>query len=479
MRPSDFLALLPLLITAYGGALLMIIVAFVRGHAAAFWFTFVALVAALAAVFVALPYAPRDVTPLILIDAFSLFFTGLVVVGAIFIAMLSRDYLSAHERKAGPFYVLLLFSVTGMAAVASSSHFASFFLGYETLSVSLFGLIGYTRKYKPSIEAAIKYLILAATSSAFMLFGIALLYSEYGALGFRQLITNIHAAGLSVTTYFGLGLLFVGIGFKLAVAPFHMWSPDVYQGAPAPVTALIATGSKAAVFALLLRLVLAAGFTTNHRAFVTLATLGTATMFVGNLLALLQNNIKRLLAYSSIAQIGYLFIPLLAGGSLGASSIAFYFVSYFATTIAAFAVISAISAAKPMGDVERIEDYRGLSTTHPALAAILALTMLSLMGMPLTSGFFGKFYIFLAAARTGLWWLLIVGVVNSAISAFYYLRVVFAMYSRPDTEPAVLPAPKPLSVIVLAVTSLIIVFFGVYPLPLLRLAGDAMRVVGF
>ncbi len=474
MTASDFIALLPLLVTAYAGVILMGVVAFIRSHAAAFWCALVSLAAAFACVFVALNYAPRNVTQLIKIDAFSLFFTGLVIAGAIPVAMLSRDYLDAHEKRTGPFYVLLLFAVTGMAAVVSSSHFVSFFLGYETLSVSLFGLIGYTRRFKPSLEAAIKYLILAATSSAFLLFGIALLYANYGSLQFEAVFGAMRFGALSVTAYFGLGLALVGIGFKLAVVPFHMWSPDVYQGAPAPVTALIATGSKAAVFALLLKLIVIGNLTDNRTIFMVLAALATATMFAGNLLALMESNIKRLLAYSSIAQIGYLFIPLLAGGELRAPSIAFYFVSYFATTIAAFGVISALSAKRKMGDMERIADYRGLMSTRPAMAAVLMLSMLSLMGLPLTSGFFAKLYIFSAAAKSGLWWLLFVGVVNTGISAFYYLRVVFSLFGESDIERETPPA-LPASAIVLTAASATILFFGIYPTPLFWLAQVVMK----
>lgn len=479
MIRADFIALLPLLITAYAGVAIMLVVAFWRSHAAAFVLTLVSLVVALGSIFIALPYAPRAVTPLIQIDSFSLFFTGLILAGALLVTLMSREYLPAHQKRNEAFYVLLMFAVVGMIAIASSGHFAAFFLGLETLSASLFGLIGYTRNYKPSLEAAIKYLVMAAMSSAFLLFGIALIYADFGTMEFRSLVPLIAAGNPPIATYFGLGLIMVGFGFKLAIVPFHMWSPDVYQGAPAPVTALIASGSKGAVFALLLRLVTVTGLMSNPRAFLVIAVLAVATMCVGNLLALLQNNVKRLLAYSSVAQIGYLLIPLLAGGATGASSIAFYLVSYFATTIAAFAVISAISGSRQMGDVEQIDDYRGLSLRRPILAAILTLSLLSLTGIPLTSGFIGKFYIFSAAVRSGLWWLVIVGVINSGVSAFYYLRVIVAMYTRPDTEPEPLPTAHPATAIALAISTAVILLFGVYPSPLIHLAEVVTHQLGF
>lgn len=479
MNKADLIALLPLLITGYIGALLMVLIAFVRAHTVAFTVTLVSFIAALISAVAALPYIPRSVTPLIQIDAFSLYFSGLILAGAILITLMSYDYLRTHSRAPGPFYVLLMFAAAGMLSMAQSAHFVSFFLGLEILSIALYGLVGYTRRYKLSLEAATKYLVLAASSSAFLLFGIALVYAEFGSMDFRILGPLMTVEGVSITTFFGLGLIIVGFGFKLAVVPFHMWSPDVYQGAPAPVTALIATGSKGAVFALLLRFVVVSGLMTDRTTYITLAVLAVLTMLAGNLLALLQTNIKRLLAYSSIAQIGYLLIPLIAGGMLGPSSIAFYLASYFATTIAAFAVISALSRRREFGDTEDLEDYRGLYLRHPLLAAVLAISMLSLTGIPLTSGFIGKFYIFSAAVQAGLWWLLIVGVVASGISAFYYLRVLSIIYTRPKTLPEPHPKPDMFTSITLAVSTAIMVFFGIYPTPLIRLAQSAMQTLGF
>lgn len=479
MNKADYIVLLPLLITGYVGALLMTLIAFVRSHTIAFMITLISFIAALVTVVAALPHVPRSVTPLIQVDTFSLYFSGLILAGAILITLMSYDYLHTHSRTPGAFYVLLMFAVAGMLSIIQSAHFASFFLGLEILSIALYGLIGYTRRYKLSLEAAIKYLVLAASSSAFLLFGIALVYAEFGSMDFRIIGPLMTVKGVSLTAFFGLGLILVGFGFKLAVVPFHMWSPDVYQGAPAPITALIATGSKGAVLALLLRFVMVSNLMTDRTTYVTLAVLAVLTMLAGNLLALLQTNIKRLLAYSSIAQIGYLLIPLIAGGRLGPSSIAFYLASYFATTIAAFAVISALSRSREFGDVEDLEDYRGLYLRHPVLAGILAISMLSLTGIPLTSGFIGKFYIFSAAVQSGLWWLLIVGVVASGISAFYYLRVLSTIYTRPKTLPEPLANPGASTIITLAISTVIMIYFGIYPTPLIRLAESVMRGLGF
>lgn len=481
MTGSDILALLPLLITGYMAVLLSVIVPFWRNHTAIFTLTLLTLAAALGTVYISLSYAPRAVTPLIQIDSFSLYFIALIIVSSMLVALLARDYLPAHEKRVEPFYLLLLTATLGMEGIAASAHFLSFFLALEVTSVSLYGLIGYTRRYKPSLEASIKYLIMAATSSAFLLFGIALIYSAYGTMDFRELSLLISSGGLPVSTYFGMAMALVAFAFKLAIVPFHMWSPDVYQGAPAPITAFIATASKGSVLALLLRLVVIGNLQNQHTTVLIITVLAIATMFVGNFLALLQRNVKRLLAYSSIAQIGYMLIPLLAGAMSGASSIAFYLTSYFATTIAAFGVVSILSRTRAMGDTQDIDEYRGLVYKRPAMAVIMSLALLSLTGIPLTSGFFAKFYIFTAAAGSGLWTLLIIGAINSGISAFYYLRLLVAMFVRFEgsMELADLPPVKPASAIALAIASAIIIFFGVYPSPLVKLVEAAMQSVVF
>lgn len=480
MTGRDLVSMLPILIPAYAGVALMAVVAFLRSARLAFWFTVIALAASFAAVFVAGGYAPRTVGNMIRVDAYSLFFDAVILTASLLVTLLCGDYLKSHEKRSEAFYVLLMFAVTGMLVIASSAHFLTFFLGLETLSASLYGLIGYTRRQSVSLEAAIKYLVLAAASSAFLLFGIALIYADAGTMGFSGLMLMAHKGMLTSVSVFGLAMLIVGIGFKLAWVPFHMWSPDVYQGAPAPVTALIASGSKGAVFALLLRLVAAGGLQNNRRSFIALAVLATATMFVGNLLALNQTNVKRLLAYSSIAQMGYLLIPVLANGAMGVPSAAFYLVSYMAAAIAAFGVISVCSARRGSGDLEHLSDYTGLAATRPGLAAVFALALLSLTGVPLTAGFFAKFYIFTAAAERGLWWLLIVGVVNTGMSAFYYLRVVFALYSHRDSSvdqptPGIAVTPM----ISLSACAAVVVFLGLYPAPLIRLAEAAARALSF
>jgi NADH-quinone oxidoreductase subunit N len=510
MTRSDLVALLPLIITAYSAVILIVVLPFIYvrrsiNRAERKWsygLTVIALLGALCSVFAAVRHIPKQVTPLIRIDGYSVFFSGLIIAGALLVTLISHDYLNiksigsneeSHSTSAPksptyafPFYLLLLLAALGMATAAASFHLVSFFLAYEIISISLVGLIGYMREHKRSYEAAIKYLILSATASAFLVLGMAFIYFELGTMEFSRLAAFLELGKFSETIYFGIALLLVGFGYKLALVPFHTWSPDVYQGAPAPVTAIIASGSKVAILALLLRLVSTSNLQSDEILYTLLYVLAVATMFGGNFLALMQDNIKRLLAYSSIAQIGYLLIPLAAGGKSGAESITFYLVSYVVTTVAAFGVVSVVSLAKQTGEIEKIDDYRGLAMSRPVIAAVLSTALLSLLGMPLTSGFFGKFYIFSAAAQSGLWSLLIVGLVNSGISAFYYLRVIFAVYSRPpaDSESVFkadtdqLPTTPPASAICLAISTATIVFFGVYPTPLLELARIATAYLG-
>ncbi|MGI6296700.1 MAG: NADH-quinone oxidoreductase subunit N [Armatimonadota bacterium] len=464
MNSRDIIAILPLLIPAYAGVVLMLVAAFVRSVKVAYCITLISLIVSFGMVFVALPYAPRTVTSFIRIDVYSLLFCAALLAVTFLVTLLSPQYMQSRERRGEAYYILMLFAVTGMLVLASSAHFAAFFLGLETLSVSLYGLIGYSRRSKFSLEAAIKYLIMAAVSSGFLLLGIATIYYDSGNLIFSNLTIK------GPITLLGWGLVLIGFAFKLAWVPLHTWSPDVYQGAPSPITALIASGSKAANYALLLRLVPLSFLLLARPAFITLGVIAVATMSVGNLLALTQDNIKRLLAYSSVAHMGYLFIPLMSG-DLGVSSAIFYLFSYLAAVIPAFGVIAVVSASRQVGDYDKISDYTGLANRSPWLAGVLALSLLSLLGVPLTAGFFAKFYIFMAVAKAGLWWLFVVGIVNSGVSAFYYLRVVIALYARPDEQQA---PPLATNVtwgagISLAICSVIVVLLGVFP-PVLVLA---------
>jgi NADH-quinone oxidoreductase subunit N len=466
----DLVALLPLIVTGYGAVALLVIGAFWRNHTAASVLCLAVFAIAFASILAALPAAPRQVTALLRIDTFSLAYMGLFLLGGAAVAVFSHDYLRQSGTGTEKYYALLLLAVLGTLALAASSHFVSFFIGLETLSVSLYGLIGYSVRRPTSLEAGLKYLVLAGAALAFLLFGMALVYSEFGTMEFGLLQGRLWSdtGSFPSPVPLGIGLIIVGFGFKLAAVPFHTWAPDVYQGGPAPTSALVATVSKAAMFALLIRFAQVIALQDRASLFLLMEVIAIITMFGGNLLALLQRNIKRLIAYSSIAHMGYLLIPLLAGGAEGISSIAFYFVSYFVTTIGAFGVISVLSSGGV--EVEELEDYRGLGLRRPWLGAVLALMMLSLAGIPLTIGFIAKFYIFAAAAHSRLWLLLIIGVINSGLAAYYYLRVLAALYLRPAREGATWLPARPASAMGLTVLTILLVTFGVYPSPLISLA---------
>ena len=398
------------------------------------------------------------------------FYTGLILAATAAVTLLSFGYLERRNERRDEYYLLLLLAALGSIVLVAAVHFASLFLGLEVLTVSLYALVAYTRTHEHSIEASMKYLVLAAVSAAFLLFGMALVYAELGTMEFARMTTMPLDAPGRVVALVGVGLIVVGFGFKLALVPFHLWTPDVYQGAPAPVTAFIATVSKGAMFAVLLRYFTIIDLRTHHTVFLIFAILAIASMVVGNLLALLQRNVKRLLAYSSIAHLGYLLVAFLASGTLAATAITFYLVAYFVTTIGAFGVVTVLSSAD--GEAEHLDDYRGLFARRPWLSAVFMAMLLSLAGIPLTAGFVGKFYLTVAAGGAALWSLLIVMMVTSGIGLFYYLRIVVAMFmesaadASADREPSRLPLVTGLTLSALTVT---LVWLGVYPAPLIRL----------
>ena len=392
---------------------------------------------------------------------------------------------SNAPRGTGRVYVLTLIATLGAGTLVSSAHFASFFLGLEILSVALYGLIAYPARRPGAVEAGLKYLVLAATTAAFLVLGMALVYSVTGTLALGSLATfAAGVSGLQKALYItGLVLIFAGVGFKLAVVPFHMWTPDVYQGAPAPVAAFVATVSKGALFALLLRYAAQMDTAGSRPFFLVLTVVAFASMAVGNLLALMQQNIKRLLAYSSISHLGYLLVALLAGGALARTAVAFYLVAYSLTMVAAFGVVAALSERDR--EPESLEDYRGLGRRRPWLAGVFTLALLSLAGIPITAGFIGKFLLVDAGAGASRWALVVVLVLTSTVGLFYYLRVIVIMYGKPSLSPAeVQGGPVPLSpglpigaltATVLGFLSLALLFLGLYPRLLLdvieRIAG--------
>ncbi len=474
MTGAEAVRLLPLIILAGGTVVGMLGIAIRRSHVQTVLVTLGTLILAFVVLRFPMPARDLNITPLIRFDGYAIFFIGLLLLTALAVAIMAHGYLAGRAVIREEFYVLLLIAILGCSVLVSSTHFASFLLGLEVLSVSLYTLVAYPRSRPTDIEAGVKYLVPAATSSSFLLFGMALVYARTGTMELSRL-ARLSTAGepeVSLVTLVGLGMILIGIGFKLAVAPFHFWAPDVYEGSPAPVTALIATASKGAVFALLLRYFGAMRVEIHEPFFVVFTVLAIASMFLGNFLALLQRDLKRLLAYSSIAHMGYLLVAFLAGGPLAVTAVTFYLLVYFITTLGAFGVITALSNKET--DFSQLAGYRGLAYRYPFLGAVLAVMMFSLAGIPLTAGFLAKFYVLFAGVRSALWLLVLVLVANSVVGLFYYLRVIITIYQPipPDDARAVFgygPAPSasPLGGVVLVTLVALLIWFGVYPGPII------------
>jgi NADH-quinone oxidoreductase subunit N len=375
---------------------------------------------------------PREVPPLLVVDGLAALFTGLIIFSVLVVGLLSYIYFEEREENPKEYYILLFLATLGSAVMTISRHFVSLFIGLELLSVSLYALIAYLRNRNNAVEAGMKYLMLAALSSAFLLFGMALIYMETGSMEFTAIARALDTAGASVLFIMGRGLIVVGIGFKLALVPFHLWAADVYQGAPAPVTAFIATVSKIGVFAVLVRFAQAINLQQYELAVTIFTVIAIASMIVGNVLALMQQNIKRLLAYSSIAHFGYLLVAFLSG-SAGVAAGVFYLLAYSITLLAAFGVITLLSTRRR--DADELSGYRGLFWRSPLMAAIFTIAFLSLAGIPLTAGFPAKFFILTVGVQQHMWLLAVVLVLTSVIGLYYYLRIISTLFAAPPLTP--------------------------------------------
>jgi NADH-quinone oxidoreductase subunit N len=466
MSTPDLLALLPLLLIAASAVVVMLGIAFKRDPALAAGLTVVGLTAAFVSIWAAAPAVPRQVTSLLLVDRYALFYMGLVIASAAVAALLAYQYFEKHDGQREELYLLLLLATLGCAVLTASSHFVSLLLGLEVLSVSLYGMVAYLTDRRPALEAGIKYLILASASAAFLLFGMALIYAATGAMEFSKL-REVSVSGSPFLLVSGIALTLTGIGFKLGVVPFHLWTPDVYQGAAPPVAAFVATTSKSAMVALLLRYFYLSGALRSHAVFLVVATIAVLSMCAGNFLALRQTNVKRILAYSSIAHFGYILVAFLAGSTMAIGAVAFYLVAYTATLLAAFGVVSILSSSGQ--DAEDVEDYRGLFWRRPAIAGVFTVALLSLAGIPASMGFLGKFYILAAGANAAAWPLILILVVTSVAGLFYYLRIVVALFADPPEHAAPLEVLSRGGALVLAVLAVLMIWLGVYPSPLLDL----------
>jgi len=417
-------------------------------------------------------------------DGFSAFVTVIVCAGLALSALVGAGWLHARNAERGEFYALALFGAAGMSLLGMAADFLVAFVAIETMSLATYALAAYARRGRRPAEAAFKYLVLGAVSSALFLYGAALLYGATGSTLFSQLAQG-HSPSLRLV---GLGMVASGVAFKVAAVPFHAWTPDVYEGAPTPVTAFMAAGVKTAAFALLARVFLSAesGSAAQATAFGGIVSaLAVLTMIFGNLLALPQRSVKRMLAYSSIAHAGYLLVGVVSAAAAGArekalAGILFYLAAYSATAIGAFAVVGAIER-RTRGDEEPadawdLQRFAGLAARRPALAFAMAVFLLSLAGVPPTAGFVGKLYLFQAAIGAELYGLAVLGILTSVLGAYYYLRVVVYMYMRPpEGEPDALRSPAMAVALVAAVA--VVVLLGIVADPVVRLAQVASAIL--
>jgi len=474
MSMIELQSILPLIVLTVAIVLLMLVIAFKRTHG----ITVVGTVIGLIATFLSIPLATAvgdQEMSLLTVDRYGMFFTILLLGVALASTLLSWEYLRHRHERNEEFYLLLLLATLGALVLAFANHVVSLLLGMELLGVSLYAMISYPDRGKLPLEAAIKYLVLSGCASAVLLFGFALLYAALGSLSFAGMGERLASASDNqVLLLTGTALVLTGIGFKLSVVPFHMWTPDVYQGAPLPVAGFLATVSKGAIFAALLRFFMDAELYQYNTLLIALSVLAVASMIAGNLLALLQQNVKRLLSYSSIAHFGYLLITLVAGGVIKGGAFAveaasYYLIAYIVTTLAAFAVISVLSSD---GGDERqeVSDLTGLFWHRPLLAGLLTLALLSLAGIPLTVGFIGKLYVFSAGIEGALWVLLGALVLGSAIGIYYYLRIIYVMTLQEDNKVIGHTIPW-LGETVAVVLAGLVIWLGVFPQPLMVYIG--------
>ncbi|MCZ6873340.1 MAG: NADH-quinone oxidoreductase subunit N [bacterium] len=408
-------------------------------------------------------------------DNLSSFFNAIFLLIAVLTVLLSASYTRREGFNNGEYYALLLFATASFMFVAAAADLITIFLAVETLSIATYILAGLMRTEPRSQEAAFKYFMLGAFSSAIFLYGIATTYGAYGTTSLQELGGALKGGDIPTLFWAGMALLTVGLGFKVAAVPFHMWAPDVYEGAPTSVTAFMTAGPKAAAFAAFLR-IFYQGFI-GHAAIqewtYTFVWLAALTMLVGNLMALAQRSVKRMLAYSSIAHAGYAFVALASYNALGASSILYYLMAYSLMSLGSFTVLMAVTKAGEQHYALR--NFTGLGSTNPCLAGVMALFMFALAGFPPTAGFTGKFYLFSAAVQAGYYKLAILGMLTSVVSVFYYARIVIAMYMQaPDGEANVADL-SPTVIATLAITVLGVLYMGIFPGALMRLASVSVQ----
>ncbi len=468
----DYIRILPEIVLCIFGMVIMVLDPLLDDRASRKTLGILALLGAVAAIGASLyqsQYPGVAFTSMVKVDSFSVFFHILVTAITAVVILTSYEYMEVQQIRAGEYYGLILFGAVGMCLMSSAVELVLIFIALEISSISTYILAGFRRRAAISSESSVKYFLLGSFATAFFLYGVALMFGATGSTSIPVIGQALRTGPVGVLAYAAVALMFVGLGFKVAAAPFHVWTPDVYEGAPAPVVGFMSTAPKAAVFAVLLRII----FEAHAPASIWFIWVAAAlSMIIGNVAALVQSNVKRLLAYSSIAHAGYLLMAFAALPNNGIPAAMFYTAAYAAMNVGAFAVIAHFAGADER--YVTLEDYAGLGRRSPLLAAILTIFLLSLIGIPMTGGFFAKFYVFSAALQANLLWLTIIAVINSAIAAYYYLRVIVLMYMRePRVEAAVAPIPASLGV-ALAISLIATLYLGILPGRILEYASRSV-----
>jgi NADH-quinone oxidoreductase subunit N len=463
---ADLLVIAPELVLTGFALLILLMGVFARPGQRGFlgYTALVAVVVALASLYWGIGKETSAFSGMVRADPFSFFFKVMITIIALLTILASLAYAKREGIGFGEYYVLVLFAAVGMMLMASGVNLLIIFLGLEVMSISIYVLAGIMRDDTRSVEAAFKYFLLGSFASAFLLYGIALTYASTGTLDLaginRVLEERAWVSGLPILIT-GLALLIVGFGFKIALVPFHMWTPDVYEGAPTSITAFMAAGVKAAGFAAFVRVFFYALPALQAYWTQIMWILAVATMTVGNIIALAQSNIKRMLAYSSIAHAGYILVAFAVGKELGMSSMLFYLLAYVFMNMGAFTVV--ILLGKKGEENTLISDYAGIGFRHPLLAVAMAIFMFSLAGVPPTGGFMAKFYVFSAAVKANYYWLAVIGVLNSAVAAYYYLRVLIYMYFREPEKELAIGGFSPAAVLAIIISVWGVLHMGILP----------------
>jgi len=478
MNISTAQVLLPLLIMGLGIIVLMLQIAIKRNASITVALSALVLGCTAWAAVKGITAGSVEATALLIVDGYGQLMTVVITLAALVTLLVSHRWLAVEQLERGEYAMLLLLASFGAVVLVHAQHFAAFLLGLEILGVSVYSLVAYPGKSPAPIEAGLKYLVLSSASTAILLFGFALLYAASGSLAFEGMAGRL-AASSGVLVAGASLMIFTGLGFKLSLVPFHMWTPDVYEGAPTPVTGFLATVSKVAIFAALLRWYESANLGAIAPLTQVLGCLAIASMLVGNLLALKQNNVKRLLGYSSIAHMGYLLIALVVLGGVVPTGMAseaalWYLIAYTASTLAAFTALSALASRGWAAEACNLDDLRGLFWREPLLALGLSVSLLSLAGVPLTAGFMGKFYLVATGVEAGAWTLLMALVVGSAISTFYYLRIIYTLSSGAAEALARVNGDRSLSDALMIALLAAVLLLGIYPEPIMGVLASVL-----